>query len=198
MDTVSTIDSNNSVVIPGNTSPLQNQQPHTPQGSFELENGFEPLTRARSNTWPTQRPDGFIDGNTIISNIGIDVVKEESEDCELELQHGQLNSNGNHHSSIKKNSSRRNAWGNLSYADLITSAITSAPEHRLTLSQIYEWMVHNVSYFMDKGDSNSSAGWKVSCFYIYIFNILIFMKLILSFFFLIRLNIFSKNKKRTA
>jgi hypothetical protein len=62
----------------------------------------------------------------------------------------------------KKNSSRRNAWGNLSYADLITKAISSATDSRLTLSQIYEWMVQNVPYFKDKGDSNSSAGWKVS------------------------------------
>lgn len=62
----------------------------------------------------------------------------------------------------KKNSSRRNAWGNLSYADLITQAINSAVDNRLTLSQIYEWMVQNVPYFKDKGDSNSSAGWKVS------------------------------------
>lgn len=63
--------------------------------------------------------------------------------------------------SSKKNSSRRNAWGNLSYADLITQAISSASDKRLTLSQIYEWMVQNVPYFKDKGDSNSSAGWKV-------------------------------------
>lgn len=62
----------------------------------------------------------------------------------------------------KKNTSRRNAWGNLSYADLITQAIASASDNRLTLSQIYEWMVQNVPYFKDKGDSNSSAGWKVS------------------------------------
>lgn len=64
-------------------------------------------------------------------------------------------------SAQKKNSSRRNAWGNLSYADLITQAISSASDNRLTLSQIYEWMVQNVPYFKDKGDSNSSAGWKV-------------------------------------
>lgn len=61
----------------------------------------------------------------------------------------------------KKTSSRRNAWGNLSYADLITKAIQSSPEQRLTLSQIYDWMVQNVPYFKDKGDSTSSAGWKV-------------------------------------
>ena len=64
--------------------------------------------------------------------------------------------------SAKKSGSRRNAWGNLSYADLITKAIQTSPDQRLTLSQVYEWMVHNVPYFKDKGDSNSSAGWKVS------------------------------------
>ncbi|KAG2467647.1 forkhead box protein O3-like [Polypterus senegalus] len=62
----------------------------------------------------------------------------------------------------RKASSRRNAWGNLSYADLITKAIESSPEKRLTLSQIYDWMVRSVPYFKDKGDSNSSAGWKNS------------------------------------
>ncbi|XP_006002823.1 forkhead box protein O1-A [Latimeria chalumnae] len=62
----------------------------------------------------------------------------------------------------KSSSSRRNAWGNLSYADLITKAIESSPEKRLTLSQIYDWMVKSVPYFKDKGDSNSSAGWKNS------------------------------------
>lgn len=62
----------------------------------------------------------------------------------------------------KSSSSRRNAWGNMSYADLITKAIENSPEKRLTLSQIYDWMVKSVPYFKDKGDSNSSAGWKVS------------------------------------
>ncbi|KAF5909145.1 forkhead box protein O6-like, partial [Clarias magur] len=60
----------------------------------------------------------------------------------------------------KSKSSRRNAWGNQSYADLITRAIESTPDKRLTLSQIYDWMVRFVPYFKDKGDSNSSAGWK--------------------------------------
>uniref|UniRef100_F1KR30 Forkhead box protein O n=1 Tax=Ascaris suum TaxID=6253 RepID=F1KR30_ASCSU len=64
--------------------------------------------------------------------------------------------------SNKKSTTRRNAWGNMSYADLITQAIVSSPEKRLTLSQVYEWMVQNVPYFRDKGDSNSSAGWKNS------------------------------------
>uniref|UniRef100_A0A2R9ANJ1 Forkhead box O4 n=1 Tax=Pan paniscus TaxID=9597 RepID=A0A2R9ANJ1_PANPA len=46
--------------------------------------------------------------------------------------------------------------------DLGEKAIESAPEKRLTLAQIYEWMVRTVPYFKDKGDSNSSAGWKNS------------------------------------
>lgn len=52
----------------------------------------------------------------------------------------------------------------MSYADLITKAIESTQDKRLTLSQIYDWMVKNVPYFKDKGDSNSSAGWKVKAF----------------------------------
>ncbi|CCD71857.1 Forkhead box protein O [Caenorhabditis elegans] len=62
----------------------------------------------------------------------------------------------------KKTTTRRNAWGNMSYAELITTAIMASPEKRLTLAQVYEWMVQNVPYFRDKGDSNSSAGWKNS------------------------------------
>lgn len=69
----------------------------------------------------------------------------------------------------KKSNARKNAWGNLSYADLITQAISMSPEKRLTLSQIYDWMIHNVPYFRDKGDSNSSAGWKVGFLFYFIF-----------------------------
>lgn len=75
---------------------------------------------------------------------------------------GLLDGSGGQAGGPKKNTSRRNAWGNMSYADLITQAIQSSPDKRLTLSQIYDWMVQNVPYFKDKGDSNSSAGWKVS------------------------------------
>ena len=89
---------------------------------------------------------------------------------------------GNAAQQNKKTSSRRNAWGNLSYADLITQAIKNSPDQRLTLSQVYEWMVANIPYFKDKGDSNSSAGWKVS-----VKNIWIFMlRVNLQFFFVKR------------
>ena len=44
---------------------------------------------------------------------------------------------------------------------IILQAIQSVPDRRLTLSQIYDWMVAAVPYFSERTDSSSSAGWKV-------------------------------------
>lgn len=115
--------------------------------AVDIDPNFEPQSRVRANTWPC-RP---------------------AEDFTGEQQHGSPASDdpgiSDHTKDVlgikQKTSSRRNAWGNLSYADLITKAIQSSPEQRLTLSQIYDWMVQNVPYFKDKGDNTSSAGWKV-------------------------------------
>lgn len=63
--------------------------------------------------------------------------------------------------SAKKGSMRRNAWGNASYAELIAQAIESSSEKRLTLTQIYEWMIKNIPYFQMRSDGPSSMGWKV-------------------------------------
>ena len=41
-------------------------------------------------------------------------------------------------------------------------AILSAPEQRLTLNQIYDWMITCVAYFSERQDQASSAGWKVN------------------------------------
>lgn len=114
--------------------------------SSDIDPTFEPQQRARSNTWPLPRPENYVD-------------KEEGEQGTLPDGSKPPDAAGH---VPKKNSSRRNAWGNMSYADLITQAIQSSPDKRLTLSQIYDWMVQNVPFFKDKGDSNSSAGWKVS------------------------------------
>lgn len=62
----------------------------------------------------------------------------------------------------KQNGPRKNSWGNLSYAELITRAIESSCDQRLTLSQIYDWIVKYVPYFKEKFDRTSSAGWKVT------------------------------------
>ena len=117
----------------------------------EIDPNFEPQIRARSNTWPL-RPKETTPGTDEEARTPTSTT-EEGQEVPVKDPLGL---------GTKKTSSRRNAWGNLSYADLITKAIQSSPEQRLTLSQVYDWMVQNVPYFKDKGDSNSSAGWKVS------------------------------------
>lgn len=44
-----------------------------------------------------------------------------------------------------------------SYANLITFAINSSPKKKMTLSEIYQWICDNFSYYVDAGN-----GWKVS------------------------------------
>lgn len=61
----------------------------------------------------------------------------------------------------RKSWKRKNAWGNRSYADLIYRAIDSSPEKRLTLAQIYDWLIQNIDYFRQNSDNKSSIGWKV-------------------------------------
>uniref|UniRef100_A0A667Y3M6 Forkhead box O6 b n=1 Tax=Myripristis murdjan TaxID=586833 RepID=A0A667Y3M6_9TELE len=153
----------------------------------DIDSEFEPHGRPRSCTWPLPCPEDFPGGEEASRGLALASVKVEQYNvpacraerkggAPAEIKHpagapapvvaapacmsgaaldvaGQLR---------KAKSSRRNAWGNQSYADLITRAIESAPEKRLTLSQIYDWMVRFVPYFKDKGDSNSSAGWKNS------------------------------------
>ena len=126
--------------------PMAIEGPPGPPGPLDLPNGHGPheFVPPHGTLMPGEAPGGLTNAN----------------------------SNAASNAASKKSSSRRNAWGNLSYADLITQAIQSSPEKRLTLSQVYEWMVANISYFKDKGDSNSSAGWKVSSLLAmrYIFN----------------------------
>jgi hypothetical protein len=62
------------------------------------------------------------------------------------------------------NKTYRNPWGNLSYAQLITRAIDSSPWKRLTLNEVYEWIIKFVPYFKDKIDAKTSWGWKVMIF----------------------------------
>ncbi|CAD5206763.1 unnamed protein product [Bursaphelenchus okinawaensis] len=141
----------------------------------------EPMSRDRCNTWPLRRPN-LENGIPNKPMMPEQIPEEESFDND-DLLNGDLGATGNDFPQDssplpfgrsspgeslldsdpngKKVTTRRNAWGNMSYADLITQAILSSPEKRLTLSQVYEWMVQNVPYFRDKGDSNSSAGWKM-------------------------------------
>uniref|UniRef100_A0A672FEC7 Forkhead box O6 a n=1 Tax=Salarias fasciatus TaxID=181472 RepID=A0A672FEC7_SALFA len=155
--------------------------------AHQVDSDFEPQSRPRSCTWPLPCPQDFPGGHEVSGGLPLANIKVEPEDvpaCRAglvggtpgELKHpaGAPAPTGATHPCLagaaldvtgplrKAKSSRRNAWGNQSYADLITRAIESTPEKRLTLSQIYDWMVRYVPYFKDKGDSNSSAGWKNS------------------------------------
>uniref|UniRef100_A0AAU7YV68 Forkhead box protein O n=1 Tax=Macrobrachium nipponense TaxID=159736 RepID=A0AAU7YV68_MACNP len=132
--------------------------PPPPLRRIEIDPNFEPVARSRSNTWPLHVPEGYMEGEdpTAVAAEGpvpVDQVRAP----------GTIGGPGDPAGGPpKKNTSRRNPWGNMSYADLIAQAIMSSPDGRATLSQIYDWMVQNVPYFKDKGDSNSSAGWKNS------------------------------------
>lgn len=142
-----------------------------------LDPEFPPQSRPRSCTWPLPRPElagppaepdpepggGVGSGLGSPDEPGCGGVTGAAAAAAAAATAGGPGSGGARKSGGGGSSggARRNAWGSQSYADLISQAIESAPDKRLTLAQIYEWMVRSVPYFRDKGDSNSSAGWKV-------------------------------------
>lgn len=136
------------------------------------ENGTDDDAQASSGITGASKPVSVTEGNQAVAaapaiETNAAVSDKDSYGSPLSSQHAlpacnDSSINGLIPQQPRKSSARRNAWGNYSYADLITQAIESSPEKRLTLAQIYDWMVRNVPYFKDKGDSNSSAGWKNS------------------------------------
>ncbi|KAK2848994.1 hypothetical protein Q5P01_008828 [Channa striata] len=144
--------------------------------TLQIDPDFEPQSRPRSCTWPLPRPDipavkpeGADGTESAAGTPPADEDKPETQQITSEPEKAAASAEGGVVAGVggagatpRKGSSRRNAWGNQSYADLISQAIENSPEKRLTLAQIYEWMVKTVPYFRDKGDSNSSAGWKNS------------------------------------
>uniref|UniRef100_A0AAV2JM13 Fork-head domain-containing protein n=1 Tax=Knipowitschia caucasica TaxID=637954 RepID=A0AAV2JM13_KNICA len=138
-----------------------------PPSEQDFDPDFEPQKRPRSCTWPLPRPESNQPGSAENQ-----VIPEEEDDPGPGAGHPEARGAGSSGSApsagpapssqLRKPCARRNAWGNLSYADLITQAIETSADQRLTLAQIYDWMVQHVPYFQDKGDTNSSAGWKNS------------------------------------
>ena len=145
------------------------------EGNGEVQAGLHHASLQHTNSAPNfsaARPSSEIGDNNLLqpyvqtineqgnlqhtNNQNIVVTSEQS------MSSGVISNTATPATQKAKSSSRKNAWGSQSYADLITEAIESSPEKRLTLAQIYEYMVKNIDYFSDKGESNSSAGWKVS------------------------------------
>ena len=140
---------------------------------YHLERLERESARSRSSTWPLQdaaSPPSNSNGEALNSASGNSdapnpveqlqgqvCVKRETPECESPIPGSPAASQHSKSESKKP----RNAWGNMSYAELITQAILSTPEKRLTLSEIYDWIVKNVNYFSDKASSPSTAGWKV-------------------------------------
>ncbi|XP_074962997.1 forkhead box protein O4 isoform X1 [Phalacrocorax aristotelis] len=122
----------------------------------DIDPDFEPQSRPRSCTWPLPRPE--LPAAPAEAGSAAGAAEEGAGGAAAGPGRAEGARAGG--AAARKGGSRRNAWGNQSYAELISQAIESAPEKRLTLAQIYEWMVRSVPYFKDKGDSNSSAGWK--------------------------------------
>lgn len=136
----------------------------------DFDSGSTERFRSRANTWHGRprhddEPLSLREGGGGLGGMGGDAQEERV-------------SNDDSVVARRKAATRRNAWGNQSYADLIARAIESAPDQRLTLSQIYAWMVQNVPFFTDKGDSNSSAGWKVMVYIFLRHRIYIFYPLV--------------------
>ncbi|XP_006896065.1 PREDICTED: forkhead box protein O4 [Elephantulus edwardii] len=139
-------------------------------GIIDLDPNFGSQCRPHSCTWPLLRLDLATEPPELpeVGSVLRDKVHEERRSDHIQVPSRQQPAGSPQPEILKavpgpgKGGSRRNAWGNQSYAELISQAIESAPEKRLTLAQIYEWMVRTVPYFKDKGDSNSSAGWKNS------------------------------------
>ncbi|KAL7670276.1 hypothetical protein ACOME3_005217 [Neoechinorhynchus agilis] len=61
---------------------------------------------------------------------------------------------------VQKKCRRINPWGPYTYADLITNAIISSPDKKLTLREIYSWLEENIPYFRDHTGIVESRRWK--------------------------------------
>lgn len=123
----------------------------------DVDPSFAPMPRERANTWHGRPRDIPKDDDSAhgAPSFAADDSIDEAASASGARDHVSI------HNTVRKATARRNAWGNMSYADLIAKAIESSPEKRLTLSEIYAWLVENVPFFKDKGETNSSAGWKV-------------------------------------
>ena len=152
-----------------------------------LYDSYDAALRVRSSTWPCPDPtliSGMINPEIqelptamepIQTTVKMEMVEPQSI---LEVENNsppeyyqreegekrfKPNDGGREGSGSGGNSKKpRNPWGEKSYADLITQAILSSPDKRLTLAEIYKWMTDNIPYFRERADSNSTAGWKVS------------------------------------
>lgn len=148
--------SHNSMVKPNQSDSHQYHHPHYPHHHSDSSRSSSVCSSSLSPK--TSSSTGAITAGTVPHSVGAvsltDIDPQLAQHVEYELGLSKKNGSGS--------GTRKNAWGNLSYAELISKAITSSAEQRLTLSEIYDWMIKYVPFFRNKVDRISSAGWKVS------------------------------------
>ncbi|CAF0752443.1 unnamed protein product [Rotaria sordida] len=132
---------------------LSNHHSDSSRSSSICSSSLSPKTSSSTAVTPTIVATAAAPPATVTA-IFTDIDPQLAQHVEYELGLTKKNGNGS--------GTRKNAWGNLSYAELITKAITSSAEQRLTLSEIYDWMIKYVPFFRNKVDRISSAGWKNS------------------------------------
>ncbi|KAG9340967.1 hypothetical protein JZ751_020160 [Albula glossodonta] len=142
-----------------------------------IDPDFEPQSRPRSCTWPLHRPDisavkqeGADGAESTAGTPPAEEDKQEPPPITSEPEKAVASEGGAvagvGGATPRKGSSRRNAWGSQSYADLISQAIENSPEKRLTLAQIYDWMNsirHNLSlhnkFLRVHNESTGKSSW---------------------------------------
>ena len=138
----------------------QNQYPLYPQywwpgdqQSYNQEDGDGGAYRGRCHTWPRSESWSPTDSH---SPAGLPSLTEETDQAEREAE-----AEAGDTKVDETPYGRRNPWGPFSYAQLITQAICSEPDQRMTLNQIYEFLISNFPYFAERRSHQLSAGWKV-------------------------------------
>ena len=129
----------------------------------EEEQADGPSYRGRCNTWPSSQSWSSGDSH---SPGGLDRLGRLPSLTE-ETGHGQTEgeAEGGDTKADDTPYGRKNPWGPFSYAQLITQAICSQPDQRMTLNQIYEFLISNFPYFAERRSHQKSAGWKVKTFF---------------------------------
>uniref|UniRef100_A0A915IY20 Fork-head domain-containing protein n=1 Tax=Romanomermis culicivorax TaxID=13658 RepID=A0A915IY20_ROMCU len=133
--------------------------------------------RERSNTWPATAAGNNISfqSDQILSNFdsgysfsdnaaGLDLIDESNENaaaCQLSCSEIQVETSRRPPKVSCNRTSASSTGHHPSYVELITTAISSHPDKRMTLSEIYDWLSDNVPIFQQQRHLHSSAGWKV-------------------------------------
>jgi len=153
---------------PSNTEPCPDLEQLTCDSVTRESEEMSPQPRARSNTWPrrqfglepcetaTGQPLPLVSEEGSLDHLGVEGSPSVAQLGAVTVEVTQNTQ------PVHRKNSRRNPWGNCSYSDLIEQAILSSPEKRLTLNQIYDWLISSVSYFSDRQDTVASSGWKNS------------------------------------